>query len=176
MTQEEIMMLETKANAGDAVAQYDFGRLLIVNNYYDAGKDFISKAAEQQNEAAKKWIELHKKLTTALEKIDGYETMQGKLIKLWNVKKGESSATFSFTALQDGAVMVFVDKSENENSPFKHFHTELISEQYFHILFDLWPSYLDGKIPTKEIKPTRNAKYLISILHYLFETNPDLQV
>ena len=176
MTQEEIQELEKKAKQGDAVAQFNFGLLLVVNNYYEDGRDFIAKAAEQEDANAKGWIEAHNKLTTALETVDTSESMQGKKIHLWNVKKGEQSDEFSFSNLNEGSVIVFVDKSEDKNSTFKHFHTEIISENYFHILFDLWKVYSSGELPASAIKPTKNAKYLISILHYLIENSPDLQV
>ena len=173
MTQQDIQELEKKAKEGDSSAQFIFGRLLVVNNYYEPGKDFIIKAAEQQNEEAQKWIVLHQKLTKALESVDVSESREGKKLHLWNVKDGDSTEIFSFSSLTAGSVIVFVDKSE-ENNDFKHFHTELISEQYFHTLFDLWNAYLNGAIKVKDIKPTKNARYLISILHYIIGNNPEL--
>ena len=172
MTQQDIQELEKKAIAGDQAAQFSFGRLLVVNNYYEAGKDFIVKASEQQNEDAVKWIALHQKLTKALETVDISESMEGKKLNLWNVKEGEGKDIFSFSSLTDESIIIFIDKSDG---PIKHFHTELISEKYFHILFDLWEAYLNGVIKIKDIKPTKNAKYLISILHYILENNPELQ-
>lgn len=178
MTQQEVDELQVKAQNGDAAAQYEFGLLLVVNNYYDAGKNFITKSAEQKNENALVWIDAHKKLTAALE--TDYSTKSfsmkepGKQIRLWNVKKGELADDFYFSSLRDGEILIFVDKTESSAS-IKHFHNEIISEEYFHILYDLWNAYMNEKIPAKTIKPTRNAKYIISILHFLIESNTELQ-
>ena len=173
MTQQDIQDLEKKAQEGEPSAQFDFGRLLVINNYYEPGKDFITKAAEQRNEGALKWIEVHQKLTKTLESVDVSESEERKMLHLWNVKDGERTESFSFTSLTAGSVIVSVNKSEGNNN-FKLFHTEVISEQYFHILFDLWNAYLKGVIKTKDIKPTKNAKYLISILHYIIGNNSEL--
>ena len=52
----ELQELEKQAKKGDPSAQFSFGQLLIVNNYYEEGKDFIVKSSEQQNEHALQWI------------------------------------------------------------------------------------------------------------------------
>lgn len=123
-------------------------------------------------ETIKVGIEAHKMLTAALEKIECEKSFppSGKHIKIWDVKNGEQAEEFGFSELNDGFVLLFIDKSQG---PSKHFHTEFIEEEYFHSLLDLWPSYLNGKVPVAKIKPTKNAKYLVSIMHYLFEINQE---
>lgn len=52
----ELQELEKQAKKGDPSAQFSFGLLLVVNNYYEEGKEFIVKSSEQQNEHALQWI------------------------------------------------------------------------------------------------------------------------
>ena len=56
MTQQELQELEKQVKEENPLAQFSFGQLLIVNNYYEEGKDFIVKSSEQQNEHALQWI------------------------------------------------------------------------------------------------------------------------
>ena len=56
MTHQELQELEKQVKEGNPLAQFSFGQLLIVNNYYEEGKDFIVKSSEQQNEHALQWI------------------------------------------------------------------------------------------------------------------------
>lgn len=56
MTQMELQELEKQAKKGDPSAQFSFGLLLVLNNYYDEGKEFIVKSSEQQNKHALQWI------------------------------------------------------------------------------------------------------------------------
>ena len=57
MTQQELQELEKQVKEGKPLAQFSFGLLLVLNIYYDEGKEFIVKSSEQQNEEALRWIE-----------------------------------------------------------------------------------------------------------------------
>lgn len=174
MTQMELQELEKQAKKGDSSAQFSFGLLLVLNNYYDEGKEFIVKSSEQQNEEALRWISIHQELTKALESVEVDDDVKGKKIDFWNLKKGYGTESFSFSPLSNEVIFIFCENKNDNDNFFRHFHTEMINEKYFHILFDLWGLYINGKIKNKDIKPTKNAKYLISILHYIIENTPTL--
>lgn len=168
MTQQDINELEKKANEDNPEALYELGILHSVNNYYEKGKMMIEEAAERGNEDAKLWIKTHNTLSEILKKIEHH-----KLIKVWNIKKGFLSQSFECSPLEQGSIMIFINKTTC--SEFKNIHVEMIKEEYFHTMLDLWKAYAEGKIPLNEIKPTRNAKYLVSILKYVIEVNKDLK-
>ena len=176
MNQKEIEALIEKAKAGDADAQYMFGLLNSLNGYYEQACGYIKDAAKQKHSQTLDWISRHKKLTEALASVKA-DTLTGLQIKIWNAKKGEQSEAFGMNALSDGAVLVIINKDDEAGSPFNfaHFHSELIKEEYFHIMYDRWELYLAGKLMAKDIKPAKNAKYLISIIHYMLENNAELR-
>ena len=176
MNQKEIEALIEKAKAGDADAQYMFGLLNILNGYYEQACGCMRDAAKQNHPKALDWISRHKKLTDALASIKA-DLLNGLQIKVWNVKKGEQPEEFGINPLTDGAVLILARKGNAAVSSmnFAHFHSELIKEEYFHIMYDRWELYLAGKLMAKDIKPAKNAKYLISIIHYMLENNAELR-
>lgn len=173
MNQNKIEELEKAAKAGNADAQYLFGDMLVLNGYYEDGCNFIAKAAENKQKHATAWVEYHKKLIKALKDIKS-DMLAPKLIKVWNAKKGELPDEFGIMPLSNGELIVLTQKDDIDTT-IKHYHTELISEKYFHIMYARWKLYLDGILQSKDIKPTKNAKYLISIVHYFLENNEDLK-
>ena len=174
--QNQIEELEKKALAGDAEAMLKFGVLLIAYGYYEDGKDFLSKAAKKKNERARFWLDIHEKWTKALASIKS-DVLNPKQIPLWNIKKGVLQERFGILPLSNGMLMVLVKQDTPANAPenFVHVHTETIMEKYFHILIHSWNFYVTGELKMKDIKPTKNAKYLISIMHYMLENYPELR-
>ena len=177
MNQNEIEELEKTAKTGNADAQYMFGILNSLNGYYELAREYISDSAKQNYPKALDWISRHKKLTNLLASITANLLNGGLQIKVWNVKKGEQAEVFGINPLSDGAVLILTKKENAANSSinFTHYHSELIKEKYFHIMYDRWELYLNGVLQSKDIKPTKNSKYLISIIHYIIENNKDLK-
>lgn len=173
MNQNKIEELEKAAKAGNADAQYLFGDLLVLNGYYDDGSNFLTKAAANNQKQAIVWVEYHKKLIQALKDIES-DMLNPKLINVWDTKKGDLPDKFGIMPLSNSELIVLIQKDDIDTN-FKHYHSELISEKYFHIMFARWKLYLDGVLKSKDIKPTKNAKYLISIIHFIIENNPELK-
>lgn len=109
-----------------------------------------------------------------MESVEVDDDVKGKKIDFWNLKKGYGTESFSFSPLSNEEIFIFCENKNDNDNVFRHFHTEMINEKYFHILFDLWGLYINGKIKNKDIKPTKNVKYVISILHYIIENTPTL--
>ena len=176
LNQEQIEELEKKALAGDANAMLMFGALLIVDGYYENGKDFLSQAAKKKNARAQFWLDIHEKWTKALASIKA-DVLNPLQIPFWNIRKGNQPESFGILPLADGMVLVLIKQDTPANAPanFAHVHTETIMEKYFHTMIHTWNFYVDGELKMKDIKPTKNTKYLISIMHYMLENYPELR-
>ena len=112
----ELQELEKQAKKGDPSAQFSFGLILVLNNYYDEGKEFIVKSSEQQNEEALRWISIHQELTKALESVEVDDVVKGKKIDFWNLKKGYGTESFSFSPLSNEEIFIFCEnKNDNDN-------------------------------------------------------------